>query len=233
MNQSSLLHQLQLIDIEIEKGFARINEIHSIIESDTTISEAENLVTQSKEKCDNANRKLLAAEHDVNLTKQKIQLNESNLYSGIVKNPKELQDLQKELKSLKNRLDELENIQLEKLIHYEELDETLQLKIKKLSEVKSNFATMNSQLIAEYNNIESNINRLENEKTVTLSSILDENLNIYNNLRKTKRGIAVAKIKEDTCSVCGTLIRPSEQQLARSPKQLAYCSSCGRILFSN
>ena len=232
MNQSSLLHQLQKIDIEIGQCSARIEEIMDIIKSNSTIQDAEKLADEAQGKFDKSRKQLNSAEADVDAAKLKIQINESNLYSGMIKNPKELQDLQSELESLNRRLESLENLQLEKLIIFEEEENNLKINLEKVKTTKDDFFTLNARLLGEKDTLEKKLQRLDHERNVTVSSVIDENLKVYNDLRNKKRGIAVALIEENSCSVCGTTIRPAEYQLARSPQQLAYCSSCGRILFA-
>lgn len=232
MNQSSLLHQLQKIDIEIGQCSARIKEIMDIIKSDRTIQDAEILADEAQRKFDKSRKQLNSAEADVDAAKLKIQINESNLYSGMIKNPKELQDLQSELESLNRRLESLENLQLEKLIIFEEEENNLKIDLENVKKTKDDFFTLNARLLGEKDTLEKKLQRLDHERNVTVSSVIDENLKVYNDLRNKKLGIAVALIEENSCSVCGTTIRPAEYQLARSPQQLAYCSSCGRILFA-
>ena len=53
----------------------------------------------------------------------------------------------------------------------------------------------------------------------------------YDELRRIRRGVAVARIDRNMCLGCRTTLSTSEVQKARQG-QVAYCSSCGRILYA-
>jgi hypothetical protein len=53
---------------------------------------------------------------------------------------------------------------------------------------------------------------------------------VYRTLLKSKAGIAVAEVNDDTCSACGVTVPPADIQAAKSPNIIAYCKNCGRIL---
>ncbi len=52
----------------------------------------------------------------------------------------------------------------------------------------------------------------------------------YDELRKSRRGLAVARVDRNTCLGCRTTVATAQVQTARHG-DLAFCSSCGRILY--
>ncbi len=74
--------------------------------------------------------------------------------------------------------------------------------------------------------------RLNEERSAALAPIENGLMEIYENLRKDKRGVAVAEFHDNACASCGSNLNAALQQNARSSK-LAHCPSCGRILYSN
>ena len=69
------------------------------------------------------------------------------------------------------------------------------------------------------------------EREAALAPIEIPLLSSYEDLRKQKRGVAVSEVEDGACASCGTTLNAALQQNARSQK-LAYCPSCGRILFA-
>jgi predicted nucleic acid-binding Zn-ribbon protein len=77
------------------------------------------------------------------------------------------------------------------------------------------------------------LEKLAEEREAALGPIDIKLLHTYENLRQQKRGVAVAGAIDNACTSCGTTLSASLQQSAHSQTSLAYCSSCGRILFAN
>jgi uncharacterized protein len=232
MNQSSQLFQVQKIDTALDQTNARLSEIARILESDKSVQTAQERVSSATHHLHLARRSLTSIEDAVQAVQIKTQTSEASLYGGKIRNPKELQDLQVEIAALKRRTASLEDEQLEAMLVVEDAESELTEANKNLTKVKAVFAGQQSSLIGEQSQLTKIAERLQSERNATIQSILPENINLYERLRKQKRGLAVVLIEDDTCSGCGSSIRPAERQLARSPSQMLPCSSCGRILYA-
>jgi uncharacterized protein len=232
MNQSSQLYQVQKIDTALDQTNARLAEITRIIESDKTVQTAQESVTSATYNLHLARRSLTTIEDAVKTIHIKIQTSEASLYGGKIRNPKELQDLQVETTSLKRRLAALEDEQLEAMLEVESAETELSRANKSLNVVKATFSSQQASLLGEQSQLSKIVERFQAERNATVQSILPENIDLYERLRKQKRGLAVVLIDDGACSGCGSSIRPAERQLARSPSQMLPCSSCGRILYA-
>lgn len=233
MNQSPLLFQLQQVDDEISQVEVRLKEIEVAIASDKETIQAMEHLTNTKNDAFLSTHALREAEAVVKEIRIKIATSEQSLYGGKIRNPKELQDLQIEIASLKKRLSNAEDKELEQMIGLEEAEKALEIAESNLQEVKNKKATQLSLLHGEQDTLNKKLERLQKERHVTIGSVSNENLQIYNNLRTVKNGKAVAQIGDNACAVCGANIRPSEKQATRSSSRLVYCDTCGRILYSD
>jgi predicted nucleic acid-binding Zn-ribbon protein len=162
----------------------------------------------------------------------KIEQTEATLYGGKVRNPKELQDLQNESAALKRYLNTLEERQLEALIVFEENEAKHQAAAERLMKVEEEVRQTNHHLIAEQASLAREIERLETERDAVALPIPREEVVLYENLRAQKRGVAVARINNNTCAACGSSLNAALLQAARSPNQITRCDTCGRILFA-
>jgi predicted nucleic acid-binding Zn-ribbon protein len=232
MNQSSQLYQLQKIDTDLDQANNRVTEINRLLEMDEALKQAKNKVEQAQSNLIKTRHSLKNCEESVSAVRIKINTSESSLYGGKIRNPKELQDLQTEIAALKRRLSVLEDEQLEAMIVLEQSENELSTAQDRLVEITADHTSKQSGLVGERTQLEKNIEKLQSMRNGVVSSILPENLEIYERLRKQKRGLAVCAVDENECSACGSTIRPAERQAARSPLQIAYCSSCGRILYA-
>jgi len=80
-----------------------------------------------------------------------------------------------------------------------------------------------------------NLLRKENlltERKVESEQIDLQSLEMYENLKGKKKGVAVSEIVDLVCSACGAEVTPAEWQAARTSTTFVYCSSCGRILYA-
>lgn len=232
MNQSFQLFQLQKVDSQIDDIEARVAEIEKILASDKRIFQATENMKKNRIKLNKERKLLRVAEEKVRKIGLEIEKNMTALYSGRIINPRELNDLQEKIASDKRHLSVLEDEQLEAMIVVENSEETLKKAESNFTKIQAEVISQQANLRGEREQMNLKRSRLESERGVKIGSITDESLDIYSNLRKSKRGIAIARVDEKTCLACGSILTPSEWQAARSPHQIVFCSSCGRILYA-
>lgn len=231
MSQSFKLYRLQQIDSNLDQSLERINQIEQLIKDDHLYIEAEKGVQFQEERMAEAQLMLKKAEVDVREQQIKIEQSESSLYGGKVRNPKELQDLENELGALKRYRSVLEERLLECMLTEEEIDKDYTAAVGHLEAIRVEQSKDHKILEQEKSELEKVAARLEDERRVVTRSITDTELASYQNLRKKKRGIAVAKVNDKFCSACGSTLSTSLLYDARSPNKITYCDSCGRILY--
>ena len=230
MSQTTHLYSLQKTDLQIDRINARILEIEKILQSDKRILEAQNTINAISLRQNAAKRELSLIEDEVQSNKIKQETNESSLYSGRIHNPKELQDLQKDIEVRKKNLLHLEEKQLEAMIHLEEIEKEKSTADDLLKQAQINVVQQQASLAGEKEILIKNKSNLESEKKAISASINPDNMTVYLRLRQQKKGIAVSIVEEEACSSCGSDLRPEEIQMAKSQTQLYFCLSCGRIL---
>lgn len=227
------LYRLQQVDSQIDQIQARLGTIRETLENDLTLRAAMDALSAAEASHKKASNALKECEAEVEKQSIKITQTEASLYSGSVHNPKELQDLQMEVASLKKHLTTLEERELEAMIQAEGTEEKLRAAEEKLQGVKSDLKSQNIDLTSESDALTKELERLESEHNAVNSNIDEKSIKIYARLRQQKRGIAVSSVSEEACSACGTTFTASQQQSARSVTQLFYCPTCGRIIYSD
>lgn len=227
------LYRLQQVDSQIDQIQARLKAIQQTLENDVVLRAANEKLMSADGKHKDAERALKLSESEVEKQQIKIQQTEASLYGGKVHNPKELQDLQKDIISLKRYLETLEERQLEAMFGAENAEKDLQTAKADLERVQSNLKEQNKDLTKESETLRKDLERLNSERQAVVTDIAIQTLNVYDQLRKQKRGIAITTIADNSCEACGTTLTPSQQQTARSTSQLFHCPTCGRILFAN
>jgi uncharacterized protein len=232
MNQAAYLHRLQRIDTQIDQTDARLAEIERLILEDERVRTAKQNSDEARKVLEKTRLALRSIEHSVTETRIKIEQSDSSLYSGTIRNPKELQDLQREITSLKGRLETLEDQQLTAMIEQEQAEDNDRHLQEELVRVQAEAVEQKSGLAGERSVLQKNHQRLLDERAAALPPVLLQNLEVYNRLREQKNGLAVSVVEDETCEACGSEVRLSESQAARLSSTPLLCKFCGRILFA-
>lgn len=232
MNQPFHLYRLQQIDTQLDQAEARLAEINRLLAGDEAVRQAKSQAEQKTQMLEKARKKLKEAEFAVHEQTLKIEQSESSLYAGKVRSPKELQDMQKEIASLKKYLSQLEDRQLEHMMAVEDAEREEQEALASLTKEQARFAEQSAGWLGQREQYMKIRERLQAERSAALSLITADSLQTYDRIRKRKNGIAVSLVQDGSCSICGATVRPSEVQAARTSEDFYYCSSCGRILYA-
>lgn len=232
MSASLGLYRLQQVDRQIDRTRSQLDTIRQTLENDAEMRECLKQVETAKAAHHHAHHELKSTEVEVEAQKIKIEQAESSLYGGRVQNPKELQDLQKDVASLKKHLATLEERELEAMLAAETADKNLQNANTQLELIQARLGSEHKKLIADQSTFVMELENLVEEREATLAPIDSSLLQIYEDLRQQRRGIAVAEITDNACAACGGTLNSAIQQSARSQK-LVNCPTCGRILYSN
>ena len=233
MSDTLNLYRLQKIDTQIDRTQDRLNEIDKALSDDRRVRKAQLRFKKAEEAAKKAALTLKQIETKVGDQRIKRKTTQASLFSGKIKNPKELQDLQMETEALARYIEKLEDEQLEAMIASESADEALKQAEKALAQAKGTAAEENAALLGEKTGLKENLSKAQTERDAVLPGISESNLQLYQKLRKAKRGIAVAAISDGCCAICGHSITPADIQSTRASSSPVYCPSCGRILFSH
>jgi predicted nucleic acid-binding Zn-ribbon protein len=225
------LFQLQRIDSQLDQVNLKIKEIELVLNDNSEILQAHNRAEDLENGKSTALKKQQRAEEKLRTHRIKIEQSESTLYGGKISNPKELQDIQNEVTSLKKYLSTLEDRVLDAMIEVEEITGQHQKALQELENLHSRTDSRNESLSKDREKLLVEIQRLNMERNVFTGSISPEVIIRYDQLRRTRRGVAVAQVIDYTCAACGSTLSASLLQNASSMNQIAYCDTCGRILY--
>lgn len=231
MSNTLGLFRLQQVDSQIDHARLKLDTIRKTLENDAELKQALTKF-ENKQKENHQTLNLMKnAEAEVQAQKIKIEHAESSLYGGSVKNPKELQDLEKDIASLKKYLVTLEERELEAMLKSETATSEFEKSKTELEILQAKRGNEHKKLIDEQTALTNQLESLSDEREASVTSIDVKMLANYDELRKSKRGVAISEIQDGACASCGTDINAATQQNAR--RQIVHCPSCGRILFAN
>ncbi len=208
----------------------RLNDIAALLADSRMTDAAQAHVAAVQQALSPLRAKSRNLELELQSTTQKLQATEAQLYSGKVKNPKEMQDMEQEIAALKRRRGQLEETLLEAMMAVEDQESELRTADATLQRLSAERQDANRDLTREQAQLQTQLAALRAERDAVAAGISAENLAKYNALRPRKNNQPVALLEAGSCSVCGveqTLAITREAQLSQS---LVTCLSCGRIL---
>lgn len=229
MSQVLMLYRLQEIDTEYREKKLRLTEVLRAQKETEILLAArrrvETAVTQLKKW--RVQHKDLSLELESLNTKAK--RSEDRLYSGNVKNPKELSDLQNEIQALGRRRNVLEDEILEVMMKVEDAEAEQHVADDALAKIETQWQRAQTGLKQEQNELALRLHVLTGQRQQQVALISAENLTLYNNLSQKRGGVAVAKLQENMCLGCRLTVSANKVK-AVNEGQLVSCGGCGRIL---
>ena len=229
MKVAKQLYQLQEVDLELESNEQALNQIASQLGESQAVLRAQAELKLEHQRLEELKREQHSAEWEIDDLITKLATAEEKLYSGSIRNPKELTNLQHEIDGLKTKRNRLEDKALE-LMDQVELTETSVASLSsQLKRLEAEWHRQQQQLSSRMEQLKTILSDLEHKRQLLLGKTESQAVEFYHQLKKQK-GTAVAKVEQGICHGCRISLPTTELQQARSGN-LVQCSSCGRILF--
>lgn len=232
MSRASSLYRLQALDLELDRTRSRLSEIETALSDDEALPRTRKELLEAEARLQALRSAARGAEHNVTAHQAKLEQAEAALYSGSIRNPKELQDLQHEVEALRRFKPTLEDRLLDAMVDLEEAELQCEALGQEAARLEALLATKRSSLLEERGRAMGDVERLQAEREAALASVPDADNRLYSQLRETRGGVAVALLQDDSCSACGLTQAHSLRQSIRMGPDLVCCKQCGRILYA-
>jgi uncharacterized protein len=227
------LLRLQQVDSRIDHLEAELGQITSQLENNALAAAARQTLASAQDEQNQAEAGRLRAEREASALRSKLQQAEASLYGGTVRNPKELQDLQADVASLRKHLGTLDADEIVWMERLEAADLGCRSASATLNEVLLELEAEHAQLRQRQMDLLRNRESLMSEREATANAVKKPWRETYDGLRRTRRGVAVAAVEDGACAACGTALTAALRQSVRHAVDLNFCPSCGRILYAD
>ena len=231
--QQSLILELQLIDNEIMQANTKLKslpEVEQLLHIDKRIIAATDEVAKVSTEAEQIRLELRRGEIDVETVTDRIKKDEARLASGNA-TPKELEQLQHEIQTLKKRQLALEEIELEIMIRSEAVSERSQVLNTDLTSLERLKSEINQRLTLATAEINSLIAAKQKDRAVIAIKIEKPLIDLYEKIRASS-GVAAAALIGNKCNGCNLAINAVEMERIKSlaKDELLRCEECRRIL---
>lgn len=231
MTSVAELYALQELDLALEANRAALADVQSRFGEPEELAEARRMAVERQDELRAAEKRFKEQEWEADELRRKIEPVEKRLYQGSVRNPKELEDLQRDVDSLKRRRSELEDQALEAMEALEQAQQALSDAQREIEDLTETCRAEQEELRARQASLETEIAALEGRRTEQATRIDGSLLRLYDHLSATRQGRAVAKVEGGACQGCRISLPMNLLQRARSGSELVQCSNCERVLY--
>ena len=229
VNAKSLL-KLQDIEQQIAAAQGRIRELDAEIGTDERLQAAQTALRSAQTALPPLQKQIRSYELDLDETRTKADGLEERLYSGAIKNPKEMQELQQEIASLKQKQHNLEDTMLTVMEDAETAEAAIEARQADLQTATRAVQDRHNLLTGERDRKAEDVKNLEKQRATTITLLSPDELKLYQQLRPRTRGLPVAKMANDgICGACGVQQNQTAQSNIRRGT-LGQCANCQRIL---
>lgn len=160
----------------------------------------------------------------------KIGAAETDLMSGRVRNPKELEGMQANVASMKRRLSAVEDQVLDAMVQVEQWQADTDARQAELAAAEAVWQGIQQTNAAEVAASLAELKRLVANMNHCWQSLPAEDQQFYRDLRARKGGRALALVQNGTCQACGISLPTGIVQAVRNDEVRTFCPSCGRLL---
>jgi uncharacterized protein len=229
MTREEDLYRLQCLDSEKDAKQHRLAEVEAVLGKNDEVQQARQALENIQQQVKKWTQQQRDMELEIQSLSNKIARSEQRLYSGTVKNPKELADLQAEAASLKKWRQKREDDLLETMIEREEAEAACSEAQTHFEEMESRWSAQQADLTAEREELRARLAEIERAQAKLLSRIEAGDLATYRAVRSRKGGVAVVQERDGACGGCGVTLSPSLEWRLREEK-LVHCDNCERII---
>ena len=232
--QQSLIFELQLLDNEIMQANTKLKslpEIEQLLHIDKRIVTATDELATVKAEADQIALELRRGEVDVETVTDRIKKDEARLSSGNA-TPKELEQLQHEVGTLKKRQETLEEIELEIMVRSEAITARTNTLTTDLASLETLKAEINQRLTTASGEINTVITNKQSDREKVVVKIEKPLIDLYEKIRSASGGVAAAALVGNKCNGCNLAINAVEMERIKSlaKDELLRCEECRRIL---
>ena len=226
------LIELQALDTRFAEVRARLDEFPrrlAAIEKRLEAARAE--LAQAKDALIQSLKDRKKYELDVEQWKEKVRKYKDQISE--IKSNEAYKALQHEIQGGEAEIAKAEDRLLERMVAGEEYERQVKDAGKKLKETEAAAQTERAALQSDQAEAQKMADQLAAERETLVAAVPEDTLDHYQRIARKHAGVALAEVRDETCTMCRVRIRPHVFQELRRPDclEIFHCESCTRILY--
>jgi uncharacterized protein len=229
----SRLLELQELDLSIDRSTARLHELEGegdLRSARAHLSETEARLGELRLAMDAVAKEQARLEGDIDLLQRKIEVERRRLVDGSVANPRELQAIEAEVRNLEGRRTRGEDLLIEQMERWEDMESRRGALEAAEAEARRRVEEIELGSAKELVEIESSLVTKRAARDALLPAFDPKLLELYEDLRQQKRGVAAAALVDGVCQACHQQLSPMYLDRMKRSDGVRRCEYCRRIL---
>jgi hypothetical protein len=230
------LLELQELDTASDRLRTRLRQLEGqegLREARGKAQDAESHVGRLKLELDEVETHQRRLESDADSLTRKMEAERARLYDGSVANPKELQSIEHEVANLKSRVGRIEDETIEVMERREGLESAIGEAEGELARTRAALAEFEGTAATELVDVERRLAERADARAALLPSFDAELLDLYEDLRAQKKGVAAAALTDGICHGCHQQLSPVYLDRLKRADPPWRCEHCRRILIAS
>ena len=225
------LYELQELDWNVSAHEKSLAEVRATLADDSALLSARERIERAEAQLEIQSSARQRVESALQRLNDRLQVAEKRLYGGAVTNPRELAAAEEERNAILGQRTTEEDRLLELMVEIEDLQSARDEAQEQLSRLEVQRATEHPKLLKEEERLVGELGTLRQTRDRLTPEIPPSVLSVYESLRKSRNGQAMAKVERGMCQGCRLALPEMVRQRARSSRDIIQCSSCQRILY--
>ena len=232
--------QLRLLDLQaLDSALDRLAhrrrtlpEIEQIEQLDRKVTQLGDDIVLVETEDSDLGREQSKLEADIDLVRTRMQKDQRRLDAGQVSSPRELENLQSEIESLKRRQSDLEDEELEIMEKREVVQTRLQELRDEREQLLGTLAETEQRRDATFAEIDAESEKTAQQRAELASAMPADLLALYEKVRAASSGVGAAALHRGRCEGCHLQLNTTDlNNLREAPEdEVVRCEECRRIL---
>jgi len=227
------LLELQELDSAIDRLETRkrqLEEGKEMAAARAAMEDAEGRLGELRLGVDAVVREQQRLEREIDSMTRKAEVDEKRLYDGSIANIKEMEALQHEIASLKERRSRSEDDLLEQMVRKDDLESRAGEAGTVVQQTRARLEEVGGEAVHELERIEAELAEKRAARKKLVPEFDDELLELYEELRRQKRGVAVAALVDGVCQACHEKLAAMELDRLKRTEGVKRCEYCRRMV---
>lgn len=223
------LAALQQVDTEIDAARKRLAELEALLADHSALDALAEGVRRAEAEAAAKRGQVHDRELELKTLETRIGEIDKRLYGGRIQNPKELENLDREVRMFRENQGRLEESVLQLLELGERADVEALAKRNQLEMAQAERERDMNVWQAERELVRARQQALTAKASALRQQADSSQLDIYDRVRR-RNTLAVTTVHGQQCGVCGITLPVAVVDRARDPEAIAQCDNCSRIL---
>jgi predicted nucleic acid-binding Zn-ribbon protein len=226
---------VQELDLRIDalsRQLASIPEARRIQELGLLRTQLDNGLRDLRIRVEDLTAEQKRADADVEQVKSRRVRDQGMVDSGAIGDPRALERMLDELRSLNRRISDLEDVELEVMEQLESTQHELDEQVVALEALDEERIRVQQALDETTSSLQSELAEARAEREQTATGMPEDLMTLYTRLREQKSGVGAAALRRRECTGCRLALNASDLgAIAKAPEdEVLRCEDCNRIL---